>query len=105
MAVALALWLSNRDTAQVHVRAIKAPESLRYAVLNATSDNRWKIFSLQRARDLIGFEPQDDAGEAVTGGPLPERDSTEYRLHPSGGEDEAPDDVVLARVYELLTGE
>jgi len=101
----LALWLSNRDTAQVHVRAIDAPESLRYAVLNATSDNHWKIFSLERARDLIGYEPQDDAGETVTGNPLSERDSTEYRLHPSGGEDEAPDEAVLARVYELFTTE
>lgn len=101
----LALWLSNRDTAQVHVRAVDAPESLRYAVLNATSDNHWKIFSLQRARDLIGFEPQDDAGDTVVPGPLPERDSTEHRLHETGGEEEAPDQAVLARVYELLSTE
>ncbi len=105
MAPSLALWLSRRDTAQVHVRAIDAPESVRYAVLNATSDNYWKVFSLQRARDLIGFEPEDDAGDTFAPGPVPEQDSADFRLHPSGTEEEEPDQLIRAKVYELLSGE
>jgi len=105
MAVAASLWLSQRDTAQVHIRAIDAPDSLRYAVLNATSDNYWKIFSLQRAKDLIGYEPQDDAGEIIEPGPISERDSTEYRLHPSGSEDEAADEAVRAGLNRILAVE
>ena len=105
MAIALSLWLSHRDTAQAHIRAIDAPESLRYAILNVTSDNHWKMFSLQRAKDLIGYEPHDDAGETVTSGPIPERDSTEFRLHPSGSQSEAPDEFVLASVERMVAGD
>lgn len=105
MAIALSLWLSRRDTAQVHIRAIDAPESLRYAILNATSDNYWKVFSLERAKDLIGYEPQDDAGRTFTPGPVPERDSTEFRLHPSGSKDEAPDELLLASLGRMVAGE
>ena len=42
---ALSLWLSHRDTAQIHVRAIDAPAEVGYTVVFATSDNYWKIFA------------------------------------------------------------
>lgn len=60
---ALSLWLSHRDTAQAVQKAIDAPESLGYAVVYVTSDNKWKVFSIDRARELLGFEPEDAAGE------------------------------------------
>ncbi|MBM3957228.1 MAG: NAD(P)-dependent oxidoreductase, partial [Gemmatimonadetes bacterium] len=105
LAAALSLWLSHRDTAQVHIRAIDAPETVRHAVLNATSDNHWKIFSLDRARDVIGYEPEDDAGEIVRPGPLPERDSTELKLHMSDVEEDAADELVRRSVYRMLGAE
>ena len=58
----LALWLSHRDCAQIVRRSIEAPESLRYGVFYATSDNTWKIFSIERAKKILGYEPDDDAG-------------------------------------------
>jgi len=59
---ALSLWLSHRDTAQAVANAIDAPDSLRYAVTYVTSDNKWKIFSIDRAREILGYEPEDAAG-------------------------------------------
>ena len=59
---ALSLWLSHRDTAQAVARAIDAPDSLRYAVTYVTSDNKWKIFSIDRAREVLGYAPEDSAG-------------------------------------------
>ena len=71
---ALSLWLSHRDTAQAVSKAIDAPDSLRYAVTYVTSDNKWKIFSIDRARELLGYVPEDAAGEEWEDREPPERD-------------------------------
>ncbi|GIT59114.1 MAG: hypothetical protein Ct9H300mP19_10620 [Dehalococcoidia bacterium] len=34
-----------RDTAQIHVKAVDAPDSLMYTVVFAMSNNYWNIFS------------------------------------------------------------
>jgi len=47
------------------------------------SDNYWKIFSLDKARRVLGYEPQDDAGpELDPEAKLAERDKTEFKVHP-----------------------
>ena len=61
-AFALSLWLSYRDTAQFFKLCIDAPASLGYGVFYATSDNRWKIWSIEKARNVLGYKPQDAAG-------------------------------------------
>ncbi len=68
---ALSIWLSHRDTAQIVQRSIDAPASLTYEVVYATSDNRWNIFSIDRARELLGYTPEDAAGSDYTSGPSP----------------------------------
>ncbi|MBM3956757.1 MAG: NAD(P)-dependent oxidoreductase [Gemmatimonadetes bacterium] len=103
-AAALATWLSHRDTAQVFVKAIDAPESLRYGVLTATSDNYWKVFSLDAARRLVGFAPQDGAGETFTPRPEPERDRTDYKQHVSDTVDETPDMDMARTLNEMFPG-
>ena len=60
---ALSLWLSRRDTAQIIDLCIGAPESHKYDIFNATSDNMWKIFDIQHAKDALGYKPEDAAGE------------------------------------------
>lgn len=90
----LAVWLSHRDTAQVFTKAIDAPDTLRYTVLHATSDNYWKVLSLERARELIGYEPQDDAGKTYTPGKMLERDRTDFKLHTSEMVDETADPIL-----------
>lgn len=80
---ALALWLSHRDTAQIHVKAIDAPDSLKYGVYYAMSNNHWSIFSLDKARKELGYEPQDDAGPEIDpNSKMAERDQTEFKQHP-----------------------
>ena len=79
----LAMWLSHRDTAQIHVKAVDAPDSLMYTVVFAMSDNYWNIFSLDKARKVLGYEPQDDAGTVIDpGSKMLERDDTDFKQHP-----------------------
>jgi NAD+ dependent glucose-6-phosphate dehydrogenase len=76
------MWLSHRDTAQIHVKAVDAPDDLMYTVVFAMSDNHWNIFSLDKAREVLGYEPQDDAGQVLnpTKG-LSDRDDTDFKQH------------------------
>ena len=71
---ALSLWLSHRDIAQIVDRCLAAPESLKYGIYYATSDNRWKIWDINRAKSELGYAPEDAAGEDFTPGPPPARD-------------------------------
>ena len=76
----LCMWLSHRDALQIITKAVEAPEDLKYAVVYATSDNYWNIFSLDRARELLGYEPVDDAGPTIDPTvKMPDRDRTEYK--------------------------
>lgn len=68
----LDIMISQRDMAQLIHRCIDAPESVRYAIVNGLSDNRFKRMDIERARSLLGYDPQDDAfawSEAVDLGP------------------------------------
>ena len=79
----LAMWLSHRDTAQIHVKAVDAPDSLMYTVVFAMSNNYWNIFSLEKARKVLGYEPQDDAGKVLDAtSKMLERDDTDFKQHP-----------------------
>jgi len=81
----MSLWLSHRDAAQIHMKAVEAPESLRYGVYFAMSDNYWNIFSVEKAKKELGYAPQDDSGSEYTGWllePQLERDLTEFKKHP-----------------------
>lgn len=71
---ALSLWLSHRDAAQIVQKSIDAPDSLRYGVYYATSDNMWKIFDIGRAKRELGYEPEDGAGGDYVPAPPPMRD-------------------------------
>lgn len=55
------VWLSQRDAAQIVERALDAPDRLRFAIVYATSENRWGYRDLTHARDLLGFAPEDHA--------------------------------------------
>ena len=79
----LAMWLSHRDTAQIHVKAVDAPDFLMYTVVFAMSNNYWNIFSLEKARKVLGYEPQDDAGKVLDPtSKMLERDDTDFKQNP-----------------------
>ena len=71
---ALSLWLSHRDVAQIVRLSIDAPADLRYRIYYATSDNKWKIFDISRAKAELGYIPEDGSGSEFTQGPPPVRD-------------------------------
>jgi nucleoside-diphosphate-sugar epimerase len=65
-ALALTLWLSHRDVVQIVRRCLEAPPSLGYDVFYATSDNPWKIWSIARAQQRLGYQPEARAGDTLT---------------------------------------
>lgn len=60
---ALSLWLSHRDAAQLIQKSIDAPRSVGFAIVNGESDNALSIWDIETTRRLLGYEPQDGAGE------------------------------------------
>lgn len=61
----VAAFLSHRDAVQLLVRAIEA-DGIGFAIVNGVSDNRRKRLTVEEARDLLGYAPQDD-GFALLG--------------------------------------
>ncbi|PQV64266.1 uronate dehydrogenase [Abditibacterium utsteinense] len=54
------IWLSPRDCIQILKLAIEKP-GVGCAVVNATSKTSKAFLSLESAKDVLGFEPQDDS--------------------------------------------
>jgi nucleoside-diphosphate-sugar epimerase len=77
----LPLWLSHRDAAQLVQRCIDAPSSVGYAVVYGISNNTLRFTEIESAREILGYEPQDDAGAEVPPGL-----SSEFPHDPPGTE-------------------
>ena len=52
-------WVSPRDLVQLLVRCVD-DETLRFAIVNGLSGNRFNRLDLASARELLGYVPQDD---------------------------------------------
>ena len=63
---ALSLWLSHRDAAQIIRRSIDASDSVGYAIVYGMSKNTLRVWDIESGKDIIGFDPQDGAGEDWT---------------------------------------
>ena len=55
-------WVSQRDLTQLMQKCIEA-DHIRWAVVHGLSDNRFKRMDITSARELFGYEPQDDLTE------------------------------------------
>jgi nucleoside-diphosphate-sugar epimerase len=53
-------FVSRRDLNQLIHRCIDA-EQVRFAIVHGLSDNRFKRLDLSETRQLLGYEPEDDA--------------------------------------------
>ena len=42
-------------------KCLAAPDSLKYDIFYTISNNRWNYRDFSHARDVVGFEPQDNA--------------------------------------------
>jgi nucleoside-diphosphate-sugar epimerase len=58
-----ATLLTHRDLVRLVDAALSAPEELRFGVYYGVSRNTWRIWDIERAREEVGYEPQDDAEE------------------------------------------
>jgi nucleoside-diphosphate-sugar epimerase len=54
-------YLSHRDVTQAIEKSIEAPESVRYGIFDIISNNRWAWRSIQHAREVLGYNPEDSA--------------------------------------------
>lgn len=55
--------LTYEDLTLLVAGAIDAPDEMDYHIFHGVSNNRWKRLNIEDARDLIGYNPQDDAFE------------------------------------------
>jgi NAD+ dependent glucose-6-phosphate dehydrogenase len=60
---ALSLWLSHRDAAQLIEKSIDAPPSVGFAIVYGMSRNSLRIWDIETTRAILGYEPQDGAGD------------------------------------------
>ena len=56
-----AMWLSYPDCARIHRCALEA--DYEFEIVYGISDNDRKYYSLDRAREALGYEPQDNSAE------------------------------------------
>ncbi|MFW6017189.1 MAG: NAD-dependent glucose-6-phosphate dehydrogenase Azf [Halapricum sp.] len=54
-----AMWLSYPDCAHIHQRALEADYD--FEIVYGISDNDRKYYSIERARDVLGYDPQDNS--------------------------------------------
>jgi nucleoside-diphosphate-sugar epimerase len=55
------VWCSQRDISQMVERCIEAPSELKFDIFFALSRNKWGYRDISHAREVVGFEPQDEA--------------------------------------------
>jgi len=58
----LSKFITQRDMSELLVRCVEAP-NVQFAIAHGVSDNRFKRMDLTTTRELLGYEPQDDAFE------------------------------------------
>jgi len=56
-------WLSHRDQAQLVRKSLEAPDSVTFDIFYGVSNNKWRFWDLDHPREIIGFEPEDNAEE------------------------------------------
>ena len=56
-----AMWLSHRDCAHLFDRCLKADYG--YEIVYGISDNDRKYYSIERAKEVLGYDPQDNSAE------------------------------------------
>jgi len=56
-----AVWCSHRDASQMVDKCISAPDSVRFDIFYAVSSNKYNYRDITHAREVVGFEPQDDS--------------------------------------------
>jgi NAD+ dependent glucose-6-phosphate dehydrogenase len=61
-----AMWLSHRDCAHLFDRCVRADYG--YEIVYGISDNERKYYSVDRAREVLGYDPADDSADYTLAG-------------------------------------
>ncbi|MDL5362045.1 NAD-dependent glucose-6-phosphate dehydrogenase Azf [Halalkalicoccus sp. NIPERK01] len=56
-----AMWLSHRDCAHLFERCLEAEYD--YEIVYGISDNDRKYYSIERAREVLGYDPRDNSAD------------------------------------------
>jgi nucleoside-diphosphate-sugar epimerase len=59
-------WCSPRDFAQLIIRSIES--DVRFGIFFGVSNNTGRYWDIANARELLGYEPQDNAAEVIRSG-------------------------------------
>jgi nucleoside-diphosphate-sugar epimerase len=57
----LSLWVSHDDLSQMLHLCVDAPDTLRFLIVQAVSDNQFKRMDISNAREILGYQPKDNA--------------------------------------------
>jgi nucleoside-diphosphate-sugar epimerase len=55
------VWCSQKDIGRFVERCVEAPETLKFDIFYAVSDNKWSYRDMEHAREALGFVPEDSA--------------------------------------------
>ena len=55
------VWSSYRDIVQMIEKCIDAPETVRFDVFYAVSNNKWSYRDTSHAAEIVGYKPEDEA--------------------------------------------
>jgi NAD+ dependent glucose-6-phosphate dehydrogenase len=91
-----AMWLSHRDCAHLFDRCLRA--TYGYEVVYGISNNDRRYYSIERAREALGYDPADNSADyTFEGDPKPDRDTeTGGEYAGDGPEDDRPADAAPA---------
>ena len=56
-----ATLLTHVDLVQLVDKCIMADNSIKFAIFWGVSNNRWRIWDISNAKELIGYEPNETA--------------------------------------------
>jgi nucleoside-diphosphate-sugar epimerase len=57
----LTLWISHDDLSHLLERCIEAPDDVRFLIVQGVSDNQLKRMDITNAREILGYQPRDNA--------------------------------------------
>lgn len=59
------ILVSEADLTQLITRCVEAPEEIRFDIYHGLSDNRFKRLDISHTREVLDYEPEDEAGEEL----------------------------------------
>jgi len=58
------IYCSHADMAQMAVKCVEAPSSVRFDIFYVVSNNKYGYRDISHARDMVGYEPTGSAETA-----------------------------------------